>query len=172
MLSIDSCEVRIARGTIIGHFNVFRNLKDLTLQENVRIANFNEFFGATNSSASWASCLHIKSGAKVMSHHFFDVAATIIVGENSTVGGRDSQFWSHSAGYADNLCRVITPIDISIGSHVYIGARVTCIGSEIPDRSIVGAGSVITKSFLAEDHPLLIAGNPASVKKRYLASDL
>lgn len=53
---------------------------------------------------------------------------------------------------------------ISIGDNVWIGANVTILpGVKIGNSCIVGAGSVVTKSF-NEDH-LVIAGNPAQVIK-------
>ena len=55
--------------------------------------------------------------------------------------------------------------DVHIGKHVWIGSKVIiCKGVSIPDNSIIGAGSVVTKSF---DEPnVVIAGNPAVIKKR------
>ena len=58
-------------------------------------------------------------------------------------------------------------MNLHVGQGVYIGARSTLIGCSIPDRAMVGAGSVVNKSFATEDYRLLIAGNPAIVKKRY-----
>lgn len=53
---------------------------------------------------------------------------------------------------------------VIIGNHVWIGKRVTINkGSRIPDESIVGASSVVTKGFF--ECNVLIAGNPAMVKK-------
>ena len=50
---------------------------------------------------------------------------------------------------------------VKIGKHVWIGARAIILkGVSIGDNSIVGAGSVVTKSFSANT---IIAGNPAKV---------
>jgi len=54
--------------------------------------------------------------------------------------------------------------DIYIGNNVWIGTRVLVLkGSSIPNDCVIGAGSVITKSFC--DTNCIIAGNPASIKK-------
>jgi acetyltransferase-like isoleucine patch superfamily enzyme len=44
------------------------------------------------------------------------------------------------------------------------------VGCALPDRTVVGAGSVVTKQFAPEPCPYLIAGNPAIIKKRYQVS--
>lgn len=52
---------------------------------------------------------------------------------------------------------------ITIGNDVWIGgAAIICPGVKIGDRSIVGAGAVVTKSFPAD---VVLAGNPAKVIK-------
>ena len=57
--------------------------------------------------------------------------------------------------------------DVIIGNHVWVCRRVLIgKGVTIGNDSVVGAGSIVTKSF-PEDH-LLIAGNPAVVKKQHI----
>jgi acetyltransferase-like isoleucine patch superfamily enzyme len=54
---------------------------------------------------------------------------------------------------------------IFIGENVWIGANAIVLpGVEIGDGCIVGAGSVVTKSF--PESGLIIAGNPAKIIKR------
>ena len=52
--------------------------------------------------------------------------------------------------------------DIKIGNYVWIGKRVQCLkGVEIPNNSVVGAGSLVTKKF--KEPNVIIAGHPAKV---------
>lgn len=55
---------------------------------------------------------------------------------------------------------------VKIGNNVWIGANVVILaGVEIADNCIVGAGSVVTKSFYEPN--LIIAGNPARIVRKY-----
>jgi len=64
-----------------------------------------------------------------------------------------------STGKAINL-----PKDINVGSHVWIGEDVRVLkGVKIPNNSIVGSYSVITKPFKEEN--TVIAGHPGKVVK-------
>ena len=56
---------------------------------------------------------------------------------------------------------------INIGNHVWVGCRCTILkGVDIPDNSIIAAGSIVTKRFLNTNS--LIAGNDA----RLVAMDI
>lgn len=53
---------------------------------------------------------------------------------------------------------------ITIGNSVWMGGHVTILpGVTIGDRVVIGAGSVVTKSF---ENDVVIAGNPARIIKR------
>jgi acetyltransferase-like isoleucine patch superfamily enzyme len=149
----------------IGHFNVIQNLKFLKIGSDTYIANFNSIFGATYDG--WGSSLDIGQSVSFMSHHFIDVGGKVVIGDRTIVGGRSTQIWSHSAGYDSFGRNTLIPLNVFIGSGVYLGASSALIGCTIPDRAVVAAGSVVTKHFDAEILPILIAGNPALIKKRY-----
>ena len=66
--------------------------------------------------------------------------------------------------YDDSGNRVNLNKDIKVGEHVWIGQKAyICKGVTIPNGSIVGACSVVTKSFNQEN--IILAGNPASIRK-------
>ena len=67
--------------------------------------------------------------------------------------------------YNSNGERINPDKSILIGSSVWIGLGVIVLkGTELPDGSIVGAGSIISRKF-KEDN-CIIAGNPATIIKR------
>lgn len=67
--------------------------------------------------------------------------------------------------YDDKGTRLNPEKDVHIGQHVWIGSKVTvCKGVFIPDGSVCGACSVVTKPF--SESNIIIAGNPAVIKKR------
>lgn len=165
---IDAEQVILGDNIKIGHFNIIRNMRHFQVGSNSYIANFNDFFGA--KYPDWDSRLVLEEKVLFMSHHFVDVGGNVIIGSRTTVGGRDTHFWSHSQIYEMGNPK-LSAMDIHIGSDVYIGARATLVCCKIPDKAIVGAGSVVTKMFTPENCPLLIAGNPAVIKKRYETAD-
>lgn len=165
---IDCDHVIVEDDVSIGHFNIIRRLKKFKIGEKSYINNFNQFFfsGNKHQSPDWSAQLVIGKKVSFMSHHFIDVGGSVIIGDNSIIAGRDTHFWSHGfVPTSEGLKH--TRMSLQIGESTYIGARATLLGCSIPDGAIVGAGSIVSKSFPAEDSSLLIAGNPAVVKKRY-----
>ena len=63
--------------------------------------------------------------------------------------------------------RVNLPKDIVLGNHIWCGMNTTILkGAEIPNNSIIGANSVITKKFEKSNNKTnYIAGNPAKIVK-------
>ena len=162
---INGTQVVIGDDVKIGHFNLIMTFKVLEIGSQVLIKNFNHFVSSPRVS-HWPCCLKIGSRAKIMSHHYMDGYGKIEIGENTTIGGRESQFWSHTLSLKGDKM-VLTPLEIYIGKNVYVGARSVLLECVIPDNSVVGAGSVVTRAFQKEDARILIAGNPAQIKKRY-----
>lgn len=55
--------------------------------------------------------------------------------------------------------------DVTIGKHVWIGMKVIILkGVEIKENTIVGAGSLVTKTF--QEGNIILAGNPAKIIKQ------
>ncbi|MEL6462640.1 MAG: DapH/DapD/GlmU-related protein [Cyanobacteria bacterium J06621_15] len=166
---IDSKDLLIADNVRIGHFNILKSIKKISIGKNSYIGNFNQLFGGENRDFPWKSELILGDKVLIMSHHFMDITGSICIGNQTTIAGRDSHFWSHSLVKTNDknggFKRVA--LNINIGENVYVGARATLVGCVIPNQSVVGAGSVVTKNFSQENNRVLIAGNPATVKKRY-----
>ena len=161
---LDVEQMALGDGVRIGHFNIIRGVKHLSIGEGTYIANFNQMFGA--SYPDWASELAIGRHVNFMSRHFIDVGGSVSIGDKAVIGGRDTQFWSHTRAFRDGEPS-LEPTSLHVGAGVYVGARATLVSCDVPDGAVVGAGSVVTKSFAAEPCRLLIAGNPATIRKRY-----
>lgn len=166
---IDAGHVTLSDNVRIGHFNIIRGVKRLSIGEGTYIANFNQIFGA--SYPNWASELTIGERVNFMSRHFIDVGGAVFIGNGCVIGGRDTQIWSHTRKLVENKPS-LEPTSVRVGDDVYVGARTTLVSCEVPDGAVVGAGSVVTKRFAAESCRLLIAGNPAIVRKRYNMSSV
>ena len=153
----------------IGHFNLVKGIKSLSIGTGTYLANYNHLFGA--SYPDWASELKIGENVSFMSRHFVDVGGTVEIGDRAVIGGRETQVWSHTRTFVNGQPKLVATT-VHIGADVYVGARAMLISCSVPAGAVVGGGSVVTKSFPPEDCRLLIAGNPASIRKRYDFSEL
>jgi acetyltransferase-like isoleucine patch superfamily enzyme len=168
---IESREVVLGDNVRIRHFNIIRGLQRFQVGSDCYIANFNQFFGNDYEDVGWTRELTLGEKVLFMSHHFVDVAGTVTIESHTTVAGRDTHFWSHSLTYPMGVPALV-PMNVHVGEGAYIGARTTLVGCNIPDGAVVGAGSVVNKTFAPESCRLLIAGNPATIKKRYDSANL
>jgi acetyltransferase-like isoleucine patch superfamily enzyme len=162
---IESVNVSMGDNVTICHFNIFKGIRNLKIGDEVYIKNFNNFYGSPHFS-DWPCALDIGAKSKIMSHHFIDVSGQITLGYDVIIGGRDTQIWSHTR-LIENQVPILTHLSVDIGDSAYIGARATLVGCKLPKNVTVGAGSVITKDFSTEIEPVLIAGNPGIIKRRY-----
>lgn len=93
------------------------------------------------------------------------IGPEVIIG-NDVMMGPDCMIFTTNHGMLDNGIpmwrqKSTKPDPVIIGNNCWIGARVIILpGVHIADGCIVGAGSVVTKSFSANS---VIAGNPAKL---------
>lgn len=165
------CElVTISNNGKIGHFNIIRRLKYLEIGKDSYIRNFNQFFfsGEKSERPEWAATIVMKNNVHFMSHHFIDADGSVLIDDDVTIAGRDTHIWTHGFLPAKDGGLEYTRTKVSIGKKAYIGSRASILNN-VPDRAIVGLGSIVNKSFTVEkDSRFLIAGNPAVIKKQYL----
>ncbi|WAL58388.1 acyltransferase [Thermocoleostomius sinensis] len=163
---INGQHVIIGSNVTIGHFNILTTFRYLKIGSYTFIKNFNHFSGRCDHP-KWPGYLEIGEGVNIMNHHYVDSHGKVEIGNNSILAGRDTHIWSHSLSY-EQAKPMLSPLEITVGENVYVGARSTLVQCYIPDYSVIGAGSVVTRDFPSEPNcRLLIAGNPACVKKRY-----
>ena len=100
----------------------------------------------------------IGSKTKIQSHSF--ICEGVEIGENCFIG--------HGVMFVNDLFRSGNPaggdkkkwVKSVLGSNVSIGSNATILGVSICDRTVIGAGSVVTRSI---QKPGIYAGNPAKL---------
>jgi acetyltransferase-like isoleucine patch superfamily enzyme len=119
------------------------------------------FHVSANATFSIGSKSFINSGVMV------DVSSAVSIGRNCLIGDcvviQDSNYHE-----IDEESGVKTK-PVLIGSNVWIGRNSIILpGVEIGDHSVIGAGSVVTKSVPPRS---LVAGNPARIIREIAASE-
>lgn len=167
---LDAENVQISDGAYLGHFNLIRNVHILRIGCNSHIMNFNSFFGANALVRfGFESRIEMGDGVMFMSHHFIDCAGSLHIGSNVTVGGRSTEIYTHQRNLHDGV-PVLEPTTVRIGRGTYVGARCTLVSCIVPPETVIGAGAVVVDDHSndAAHGPVLLAGNPARVRKRYM----
>lgn len=100
------------------------------------------------------------SGAVLCAGRRIRVGEGTIIGAGAVIIDNDFHAYDERLGWVNECQANARPIEI--GRHVFIGARAIILkGVSIGDKSIIGAGAVVTRSV----PPLhLASGNPARVK--------
>ncbi|HEY3269202.1 MAG TPA: hypothetical protein VGM37_20000 [Armatimonadota bacterium] len=163
---IDAENVFIGDDVFIGRLNIIRSLKTLHIGDGALMAQNNRIIGYPHPDERFHSRFVLGHHSHIMAYHFFDASHDIEIGHHSVVGGGGTSFWTHSLRFAPSGYEAY-PISVRLGRYVYVGAVCQLVGCDIPDRTMIGAGSVVSRRFAQEDCGLLIAGNPAEIRKRY-----
>lgn len=168
---LDAAEVVIGDNVSIGHFNVVRGIARLFIGRTSRVGNFNAFSANSAEWAGWPRTIELAERCYVTSHHFFDASGELRLGDGVIVAGRDTHFWTHTIRVREGKLDLV-PETVIIGAGCYIGSRTTLLFCTLPEGALIGAGSVVSRSFEQVEGRLLIAGNPASVRKVYPVDDI
>lgn len=148
----------------IGHFN-YISVHKLSMKKGARIGKLNRIKGNIDVeleekafldhkivasgpnkilTVKGRSKLQLGKGAHIV-RGLFNLTDSIYIGNNSTVAGSGSEFWTHSFYIGKELSRVDG--SIQIGDNCYIGSK--CIfmpGVKVADNITIGAGSCVAKS--------------------------
>lgn len=104
--------------------------------------------------------------AAITNRHLIDCTNTVSLGEFSTMAGFRSQLLTHSIDLVESRQ---SSQPVSIGRYCFVGTGCIVLGgSVLPDRSVLGAGSVLRAAMAETD--TLYAGIPARAV-RLLAPD-
>lgn len=159
---VSAAHVSMGPGSRIGHLNIIRGLQDLELGERASIGRGNwvsaapvsgPFFTGVKRSAE----LRLGREASITSQHVIDCTDAVVIGPFTTVGGWRSQILTHAISFETGRqsCR---PVSIGARSFVATGC-ILLPGTKLADRSVLAAGSVLTKALVEPDG--LYAGVPA-----------
>lgn len=123
-------------------------------------------FHGSNNAIRMQKRMKVNARLEYMTHFHVTESQCIEIGQDclfsNSIMVSTSDF--HSVSRVNEEERINPDRSIKIGNHVWVGERAYIKnGVTIADDSIVGACSVVTRSF--RETNVLIAGNPASTKK-------
>lgn len=162
-------QLEMAQGSRIKHGVVCKNIDRLALgpDSGIASATFITGFSTKNitvfSSSPGRRCeLELGRGAGITSRQFIDCNGGVYIGDYATIAGLRTQILTHSVNVYTNR-QEARPVHI--GRYCFVGTGCIILpGAALPDYCVLGAGSVLNKSF-TETHALY-AGNPAILRKK------
>ena len=149
----------------IGHLTVVKGLTQMELGERASVGNLCWITGfpAGTGSAHFAHQpdrrpeLILGVHSAVTHRHLIDCTARVEIGAFSTFAGFASQILSHSIDLEANRQ---SSAPVTVGSHCFVGTNCVLLGgARLPDRSVLGAKSLLNKAF--EESGQLYGGVPA-----------
>jgi len=151
-------------GSRIGHLTMVKGLNRLELGEYSSIGRGNWITGfPRDESRHFAHqperdpSLVLGDHSAVTNRHLIDCTERVTIGKFSTVAGFRSQFITHSIDL--ELCRQSSQ-PIRLGDYTFVGTDCVILGgSVLPDKSVLGAKSLLNKAH--DETGCLYAGAPA-----------
>lgn len=110
-------------------------------------------------------CIRLGEGVFINADCTFLDGGGITVGAHTLIGPNCKLYTpQHPMDFEERRRPVERALAITIGEDCWLGGNVTvCPGVTIGDRTVVGAGSVVTRDLPSD---VLAAGNPAVVKRK------
>ena len=148
----------------IGHFTVCKGLELLHMGSHASIGRANWITGYPSGSSQHfvhqperLPCLIMGDHTSITHRHLIDCTNSVSIGSFTTVAGFRSQILTHSIDLENNRQ---SSAPITIGDYCFIGTDCVLLGgSSLPDRSVLGAKSLLNKQY--ECKSWLYAGTPA-----------
>ena len=169
---VDSDALDMGPGSRIGHFTVFRGLRQIRLGTGAHVGNFNWItaslmFQSQASESSEHGCFTLNRESAVTSRHYVDCSGGVSIGEYTTVAGVRSTILSHQIDLAEG---VQTSKATRVGDFCFVSSNV-CLtpGSSVPDRSVVAMGAVVVGDLAPAG--ALYGGVPARVLRSSVDTD-
>lgn len=160
--------VSLGPGASIGPFNVIRDLEELRLDEGANIASRNWIVGMPLHSAVFRDVpdrdpsLVLGRYAQITVGHDIDCIDRVELGDYAVIAGFRSAVLTHSLNFVTD--RFVTGKVVLGERSVLLSGSTMLSGTQLPARSIVSAGSVVTTKLTAEQ--TFYRGNPAQAVRR------
>jgi len=132
-------------GVSIGKLNRFKWLEEFYVGKNTTFLTSNIAFGTRPGVSPFESNQRLRFGKDcvITNRHSFDISDELIIGDDVTIAGVGSQFWTH--GFDLNHVKIQAKIEI--GSRINIGSRALVLGGiRIVDDVVIGAGTTVNRS--------------------------
>lgn len=150
----------MSAGSRIGRGNIIKNMRQVTLDEHASIGRLNVISSHPVYAILYRTGAAIRLGkhAKITSRHSLDCSGSIDVGEYAAISGHATTILTHSVSLQHNT-QAAYPV--KIGRYSFVGTHCVVLGgANLPGSSVLGAGSVLTRSHRLGE-PGLWAGSPA-----------
>ncbi|MBA3697319.1 MAG: acyltransferase [Planctomycetes bacterium] len=156
--------LHLGDGASIGHFTIVKGVELLELGDHASIGRGNWISGFPLGhprhfvhQPERRNDLVIGAHAHVTNRHLLDCTGGIAIGPFSTLAGFSTQILTHSIDLTTNRQ---SSQPVSIGAYCFVGTDcVLLAGAALPERSVLGAMSLLNKAYLEVSH--LYAGVPA-----------
>ncbi len=113
-----------------------------------------------------------KNSSRYLDIYLHEENSSVIIGNDCMFSSAISIWSTDAHAIIDKTTKQVLnkPSGVIIGDYVWIGFGVClCKNAKIPNNSVVGARSVVTKGF--DEENIIIAGNPAKIIKRNIEWD-
>ena len=147
---LNCSHIKVGQEAKIGRFNAFSGAFVVDVEREAQLANNNRLIN--KDPETMEPVFQLGSKSNITSHHYFDLSASITIADNTVIGGRGSQFWTHGFNHFE-LGRIRHRLhgEIFIGAGVYVAS--SCIinpGVSVANGVMIGAGTVVSKSILED----------------------
>jgi len=156
-------KVTMGPGASIGPFNVLRDLEELRMDEGAQIGSRNWIIGVPLESVIYPKnknrqpSLLMGPYAMITTGHDIDCADRVELEDHAVIAGFRSAILTHSLNFVTD--KFVTGPVVLHEYSVLLSGCTMMTSTNIPARSIVSAGSVVTTRLKAEQ--TMYRGNPA-----------
>ena len=157
--------VTLKEGSRIGSLTLIKGIQSIFIDEFASLGSLNWVTGFPRGNTSHftlekdrRASLHLHMHSAITGRHLIDCTDRVTIGAFTTVGGWRSQILTHAIDLRTGRqsCAPVT-----IGRYCFVGTGAILLkGSCLPDKSVLAAGSVLTRAMTEEN--TVYGGVPAN----------